>query len=455
LPLQRGRNRASSGNEIAPRRSAWTAAPRAESERPLPLELRPTYQISIPGFLAEPRVRIAPRLPLRRAARPREIGEAEVVVLYNLALGLERGRPEDLVSDAATARVARSIAAALQGHVRSVQLAPVWDDLGEVLRHYDPARHVVFNLCESLGGRSWSEAEVPRLMRAAGFIHTGSSYLALRRTGNKLITKRTLLAAGLQTPPFEVIRRADRRPTRLTLPAIVKPVAEHGSCGVSLASVVDDRNALGERIDECIRCYRQPALVEEFIDGRELNVALWGNGFPEVLPIAEIAFTWTDEPLQRIVISPEVALTVEAVGTLGLPGRPLPERSRIRSKRRRCSPIRRWACAASPGSIFACATGPPTSWKSTPIPILPKMPGSSVQRARQDTPTLRCCCIFFDWRLPRLHDLGSPNGLGGCAGHLAWRMPNLFSRKTGCRGGAPGGFPGRCGCQRVPLPDGR
>jgi D-alanine-D-alanine ligase len=306
LPMKRERNAARGAGLIRPSPSTWTTKARGESDEPIPVKLGPTYQIAIPGFLAEPRVRIAPRVQPRRAARPRELGEAEIVVLYNLALGLERGRPEDLISDAETARVARAVAGALQGHVRSVELAPVWDDLGAVLRRYDPARHVIFNLCESLGGRSWSEAEVPRLMRAGGFVHTGSSFLALRRAGNKLITKRTLVAA-------------DEELGDLT-DAIVKPVAEHGSCGVSLASVVDDRQALGERIDECIRSYRQPALVEEFIDGRELNVALWGNGFPEVLPIAEIAFTWTDEPLQRIVTFSGKwhADSVEAVGTPGI-----------------------------------------------------------------------------------------------------------------------------------------
>jgi D-alanine-D-alanine ligase len=78
-------------------------------------------------------------------------------------------------------------------------------------------------------------------------------------------------------------------------------VAEGGSFGVSLASVVTTPKALGEQVDDCIRTYHQPALVEEFIEGRELNVALWGNGFPEVLPISEILFTFTDDPLQKIV----------------------------------------------------------------------------------------------------------------------------------------------------------
>src|SRR3970282_856177 len=147
---------------------------------------------------------------------------------------------------------------------------------GDLLRRDDPARHVIFNLGESRGARAWSEAEVPRLMRAAGFVHTGSSYMALRRAGSKLITKRSLEAAGLNTPTYEVIRRAGRRPTRVSLPAIVKPVAEHGSCGITLASVVEDRKALGDRIDACIRDYRQAALGEGVSFRRSLDVALCG-----------------------------------------------------------------------------------------------------------------------------------------------------------------------------------
>ncbi len=283
------------------------------------VETLPAYQIAIPGFLSESRVQVRPRVTTRRTLRPRDPSEADVVVLYNVALGLERGRPEDILSDAETEEVARAVGETLREHVRSIELAPVWDDLGDVLRRYDPARHVIFNLCESLGGRAWSEAEVPRLMRAAGFVHTGSSYMALRRAGSKLITKRSLEAAGLNTPTYEVIRHAGRRPTRVPLPAIVKPVAEHGSCGITLASVVEDRKALGDRIDACIRDYRQAALVEEFIVGRELNVALWGNGFPEVLPIAEIAFRWTDEPLKQIV-SFSGKWHKDSVEALGTPG---------------------------------------------------------------------------------------------------------------------------------------
>jgi D-alanine-D-alanine ligase len=301
-------------------------APQAAPVRPLSrttLDRSSEYQFAIPGFLTENQVEVRPRT--RRTTRARDLGELNVVVLYNLALGLERGRPDDLVADEACGRVAETIASALDGRVKSVELAPVWDDLPDVLRRYQPREHVIFNLCESLGGRPMSESEVPRLLRSSGFVHTGASYLALRRTGSKLITKRTVAACGVTTPEFEVIRRPGQRPTRVRLPAIVKPVAEGGSFGVSLASVVTTSKALGERVDDCIRTYHQPALVEEFIAGRELNVALWGNGFPEVLPISEILFTFTDNPLEKIVTfagkwHPH---SVECVGTPGVCPAPL------------------------------------------------------------------------------------------------------------------------------------
>src|SRR3990172_11595413 len=127
------------------------------------VETLPAYQIAIPGFLSESRVQVRPRVTTRRTLRPRDPSEADVVVLYNVALGLARGRPEDLLSDAETEDVARLVGEMLRDHVRSIELAPVWDDLGDVLRRYDPARHVIFNLFESLGGRGGVEgASSPR-----------------------------------------------------------------------------------------------------------------------------------------------------------------------------------------------------------------------------------------------------------------------------------------------------
>src|SRR3989304_4579081 len=100
------------------------------------VETLPAYQIAIPGFLSESRVQVRPRDTQRRALRPRPPSEADVVVLYNVALGLERGRPEDILSDAETEEVARAVGEPLRGHVRRTELAAGGADLGDVLRRY-------------------------------------------------------------------------------------------------------------------------------------------------------------------------------------------------------------------------------------------------------------------------------------------------------------------------------
>lgn len=253
----------------------------------------PTF---LPDVVVEPRPRVR-RLPRRIT----DLSAVEVVVLYSLALGLERGRPEDLLADEETEQVARRVAEALEGEVGAVHLAPVWDDVAGVMRPYDPRRSVVFNLVESLGGRGFSEAEVPRLLRSLGYIHTGGTYQALRRSGNKLVAKRILESNGLRTPRYQVFHRRSERVLTVPLPAIAKPVAEGGSFGVTQDSVARTEEQLFAQVESILRTYHQPALVEEFIVGREINVALWGNGQPEVLPISEIVFEWTDDPLRKLV----------------------------------------------------------------------------------------------------------------------------------------------------------
>ena len=252
-----------------------------------------------------PRTRSQARPTSRPAGRGRharvDLSRARVLVVYDLALGLERGRPEDILADETVEAVACGIAEALQPQVAEVRLVPVWDDLLTALRPYSPSDWVVFNLCESLAGRAFTEPLVPRDLSRLGFRHTGSSYEALRLSSDKAKTKHLARSLGLTTPRFRVFRTGEERPIRLQFPLIVKPVAEGGSFGVRSESVVRDPAELWPKIENCVQTYRQPALVEEFIVGREINVALWGNGRPRVLPISEICFEWTDDPLQKIV----------------------------------------------------------------------------------------------------------------------------------------------------------
>jgi D-alanine-D-alanine ligase len=256
-----------------------------------------------------------------RRAKPRlSFEELEVVVLYSLALALERGRPQDRLADEETARVATAITDALEARVRAVHRVGVWEDLPGALAPFSPDQHVVFNLVESLGGRAFTEELAAKILEQLGYTHTGASYRALRRSANKLLTKRLLERAGLATPRYQVFRRAAHHTIHVPLPAIVKPVAEGGSFGIRQSSLATDSATLQALIDECLTTYRQPALIEEFIIGREINVAMWGNRDPEVLPISEIIFEWTDDPLKQIVTfeSKWVAESPEFSGTPGV-----------------------------------------------------------------------------------------------------------------------------------------
>ena len=246
--------------------------------------------------------------------------DVEVVVLYSLALGLERGRSQDRIADQETASVARDIATALEGHVRAAHLVPVWDELELVLRQFDPRRHVIFNLVESLGGRPFTEPEPPRIFQAMGFIHTGADFPSLTRAANKLAAKKLLESAGLPTPRYQVFRSEALRKVTVPLPAIVKPVAEGGSFGVTQDSLATTHQELVERVRSCLEIYRQPALAEEYVAGREINVAVWGNQQPVVLPVSEIVFQWTSDPLRQFVTfdSKWVEGSVEYSGTPGV-----------------------------------------------------------------------------------------------------------------------------------------
>lgn len=300
--------------------------PGAAAARPAPAPAARLLELQEP--VVAPAIGLAPA----RVRRLPALRQVEVVVLYSLALGLERGRPEDRVADEETAQVATHIAAALDGNVRAVHAVPVWDDLPAALREFDPQRHVVFNLVESLGGRAFTEPEAPRLLEALGFVHTGAPHAALQRCANKLVTKELLRTAGLPTPRAQIFRQPGPRPLRVPLPALVKPVAEGGSFGVTQDSLATDRDGLLERVARCLEVYRQPALAEEFIAGREINVALWGNERPKVLPISEILFQWTDNPLQQFVTfdSKWVPDSVEYDGTPAVCPAPLSPAERAR-----------------------------------------------------------------------------------------------------------------------------
>jgi D-alanine-D-alanine ligase len=151
---------------------------------------------------------------------------------------------------------------------------------------------LVFNIAEGVSGRN-REAAVPALCELMGIPYTGSDAATLSIALDKALSKRVLRQHGIPTPEFQVMETGRERllPKMMKFPLIVKPNQEGSSKGVSAhASVVDDEEGLRAVVRELLEKYRQPALIEYYIAGREFTVGLLGDKRPRVLPPMEIIF---------------------------------------------------------------------------------------------------------------------------------------------------------------------
>lgn len=163
---------------------------------------------------------------------------------------------------------------------------------------------LVFNIAEGLSGRN-REAQVPALCELCGIPYSGSDSATLALALDKALTKRLLKQHGVLTPEFQVMNTGkEKLLSGLRYPLIVKPVAEGSSKGIVQKCVVDNETDLREKVRFIIEKYRQPALVEEYITGREFTVGLLGDKRPKILPPMEICFK--NKSLNRPVYDYEV-----------------------------------------------------------------------------------------------------------------------------------------------------
>jgi D-alanine-D-alanine ligase len=226
-----------------------------------------------------------------------------VIVLYNDTEDLIKGEARDLLAERGVIACAHAIADALLEKGYHVVRLPFQDDVELALDPYPPDQWIIFNLGEGLSGRLFEEARIAWALEAMGYTFTGANGNAHARCLHKAHAKKFLAGKNVQTPSGFLFRHPDEVKTkekRLSFPLIVKPVAEGGSIGLDSNSVVHTGKALRERVDYITTCYRQAALAETFIVGREFNIALWGDP-PQVLPLAEIDFSAFPDPHKQIV----------------------------------------------------------------------------------------------------------------------------------------------------------
>jgi len=180
-----------------------------------------------------------------------------------------------------------AITAAIESYGHTVVPLEAKPDLPRVLAAAAP--DVVFNIAEGLRGRG-REAQVPALCELLGIPYSGSDPTTLSLCLDKGLTKQILRAAGIDTADWQVLATGREKLKPFRYPVIVKPNAEGTSKGITSASVVNDEASARAAARALVERYGQPALVEEYITGREFTVGLLGERRPKVLPPMEVIF---------------------------------------------------------------------------------------------------------------------------------------------------------------------
>ncbi len=234
--------------------------------------------------------------PRSRRGRPRRAGPLRVGFAYNVKrLAPEPNGEQDDEAEYDSPKTLQAIREAIASYGHEVVDLEATSDLPLVLA--STPVDVVFNIAEGFQGRS-RESQVPALLELLDIPYTGSDPAALSVALDKALAKRMVRAHGILTPDYLVMHTGkERLPRELSrFPLLVKPVAEGTSKGVTRRSVVRDEDELRLVAREVIQKYRQPALVEQYVAGREFTVGLLGERRPRVLPPMEIVFLDASDP---------------------------------------------------------------------------------------------------------------------------------------------------------------
>ena len=200
-----------------------------------------------------------------------------VALLYNLKQNAphREGEPWDAWNELDNEKTIANLERALRAGGHEVIGIEGDVNLAQKLSHYQV--DIAFNTCEGHFGLS-REAQVPALLDALRIPYTGSGVMTLCVALDKPMAKRVMMYHGLPTPLFQTFVTGDERlNSRLKFPLFVKPSREGSGIGITAKSVCRNARELHEQVRWCIQAYRQPALVEEYIEGREFTLGMLGN----------------------------------------------------------------------------------------------------------------------------------------------------------------------------------
>ncbi|MBM3243926.1 MAG: ATP-grasp domain-containing protein [Candidatus Omnitrophica bacterium] len=213
----------------------------------------------------------------------------KIALTYNLKKK-DDSKPADYFSEYDSEETISSIVSALKIKGHSVEAIDV--EYPKLFSYFSRNNvDIVFNIAEGIRGK-FRESEVPAILDYLNIPYTGSGTFSLALALNKALTKKILRAENIPTPNFQLFSKGNETlDPLLKFPLIVKPNCEGSAKGINKTNVVGNKEELFIKVKEIINSYHQDALVEEFIEGKELTVGILENGRPRVLPILEIDFS--------------------------------------------------------------------------------------------------------------------------------------------------------------------
>jgi D-alanine-D-alanine ligase len=213
----------------------------------------------------------------------------KIALTYNLKKK-DATKPVDYFTECDSEETINAIVGALKTKGYSVEAIDV--EYPKLFSYFRKNKvDMVFNIAEGKHGK-FRESEVPAILDYLNIPYTGSDTFSLALALNKAVTKKILRAENIPTPAFQLFTKgSEELDPSLRFPLIVKPNCEGSAKGITKANVVNNREELSKVAREIIDLYKQEALVEEFIEGKELTVGILENGKTRVLPILEIDFS--------------------------------------------------------------------------------------------------------------------------------------------------------------------
>ncbi len=213
----------------------------------------------------------------------------KILIVYNEPVK-RPGYDLDYISEAGVIDEAEAVYQEIVrlGHVPAYLAAR---DLSQVLSKIDEFKpDLIFNLCEGFQGKAQNEMHIAAMWELLGIPYTGNPPLTLGLAQDKVLAKRLFQAQNILTPPFQVFQTIPEQ-SHLEYPVIAKPSREDASLGIEQqAAILHHFDELKLRVAELLEKYQQPILVEQYIEGREFNISIFGNTPPRVLAISEISF---------------------------------------------------------------------------------------------------------------------------------------------------------------------